>query len=295
MNCGFFFFRLKGRQVIPRTELMQVKRIASKVNTRIKDWAGLVDRKGRDSLGMTLAEGARLVREGLDPECNPLGGRLRPITFLVSDTGAERPEAGELFELAGKAGVERISVADACFEKLSSLKNADGIALVLQFSAGATDVAAELNKGKLWLAADGVQDPGNAGALARTALAAGCGGCLFVAGVDPLSPKFLRGSMGAAYRLPCLGVTREAFVEGVTKGGFRLLVAESGSDATSFREADYRGAAVLVIGGERGVSEEVAALPGERVAIPLHGGVESLNLAVAAGVILFEAERQLYK
>lgn len=276
--------------MIPREELLRVKRIASKANPRVKDWASLADRKARERLGLTLAEGAKLVEEGLRERES---GRLRPATLLVSDSGSERREAGGLFATAGEAGVERVSLSDECFAKISGLKNAEGLALALTYSPEEPDLATFFDSPDVrWLIAAGVQDPGNAGALARTALAAGCSGCLFLDGADPASPKFLRGSMGAAFRLPCLAGGAEAFAEAWPSAGGRLIVASTGAAAKDFRNVDYKPPLALLVGGERGIPAALAGLADDTAHIPLHGRVESLNLAVAAGVILFEAERR---
>lgn len=280
-----------------RELLLLAKRIASKVNPRVKDWASLSGKKDRARLGWTLAEGTRLAAEGLAVASASTAAVFRPAALLLSDSGAEREGAEELFVKAGEMGVERYSLSDECFAKISTLKNTDeGVALVMAFAG--EDVSFDLSAlwragGARWLVAAGVQDPGNAGALARTALAAGCTGCLFVGGADPLSPKFLRGSMGAAFRFPCVAAGEEEFVAawpGIAAGGVRLIVASTAGGA-DFRRADYGGKWGLVIGGEKGVPESLAALSGEEVHIPLRGGVESLNLAVAAGVVLFEAVR----
>lgn len=278
--------------MIPREELFRVKRIASKINPRVKEWAALTDRKGRELSGATLAEGAKLAAEGLSA---PEGGPLAPLVLLVSDTGAEHRDAGALFNRAGEMGLERISLADDCFAKISGLKNSDGLALVLSFAAPER-LSADMwtHPGARWLVAAGVQDPGNAGALARTALAAGCTGCLFLDGADPLSPKFLRGSMGAAFRIPCLAGSADEFAGVWTGGGGATLVvaATSGDAREHYCSIDYRPPMALLIGGERGVPPELSRLADRHAHIPLDGGVESLNLAVAAGVILFEARRQ---
>ncbi len=274
--------------MIPREELLRVRRIASRVNPKIKDWASLGDRGNRDRLGCTLAEGVRLAGEGLEAASG--GGGMRPSALLVSDAGAAAPGALEAFVRAGELGVPRYSVSDDCFAKVSGLKAPDGVALVMEFTRGEVDVPSLFGSSdSAWLFAAGVQDPGNAGALARTALAAGWTGCVYIDGVDPSGPKFLRGSMGAAFRLPCLATTLEAFVRAWPGGGARLIVASSGGDGEDYREVDYARPLGLVVGGERGVPEALAGLASGRAHIPLRGGVESLNLAVAAGILLFAA------
>lgn len=274
--------------------LAGARRLASRINPRIKDWSGLGDRAERDRLGLTLAEGARLVAEGLEA---PADGGFRPMALLVSDAGAERDEADGLFARAGELGLERFSLTDDCYAKLSGLKNADGLALVMTCALSEADAPLfppQADSGGMWLAAAGVQDPGNAGALARTALAAGFSGCLFLDGADPRSPKFLRGSMGAAFRLPCRSLTLDAFVAAWKRdaGDAVLAVASARPDAVDYREFAYRPPLLLVVGGERGVPPALEALARTTLGIPMRGGVESLNLAVAAGIIMFEATRK---
>lgn len=275
--------------MIPRDELLRVRRLASRANARVKDWAALHDRSRREETGLTLAEGARLVAEGLETAGGD--GRFRPVALLVSDAGAGHPDAGRLFALAGSRGLERFSLSDDCFAKISGLKHADGVALVLSCDYGEADPGLLDGPDARWLVAAGVQDPGNAGALARTALAADCTGCLFLEGADPRSPKFLRGAMGAAFRLPCLGMSLDTFLAAWSASPRTLLVATAAADAVDYRDAGYAPPCFLLVGGERGIPEALSRLDGVRVRIPLAGGVESLNLAVAAGIILFEARR----
>lgn len=276
--------------MIPREELLRVRRIASRVNPRIKDWASLGDRRDRDRLGFTLAEGARLVGEGMASGAGAM--RMQPETLLVSDSGADHPEAGGLFIRASELGIERVSLSDDCFAKVSGLKNSDGIALIMSF-ARERPVLAELFAlpNSMWLVAAGVQDPGNAGALARTALAAGWSGCLYLDGADPASPKFLRGSMGSAFRLPCLTMATDDFISEWPDAQATLAVAASGGSGVNFRRVDYAPPFALVVGGERGVPAGLDSLATVTAHIPLQGDVESLNLAVAAGIIMFEATR----
>ncbi len=173
---------------------------------------------------------------------------------------------------------------------MSGLRNSEGVALIMSINADADDMAVVTAKadGK-WLIAAGVQDPGNAGALARTALAAGMDGCLFLDGADPHSPKFLRGSMGAAFHLPCLSTSTEAFCSVWQSGAMRLLAATTSDSATGYRSAKYTAPFAIIIGGERGIPYAITDLADEQIHIPLKGNVESLNLAVAAGILLFES------
>ena len=274
--------------MIEPAALAGLRRIASRANPRVKEWAGLKDKANRDALGLTLAEGAGMIAEGLDAA----GGQFRPIAFIVSDSGAARPEAGTFLAKAREKGIQLFNLADDCYDKISGLGGADGLALVMEFDGDEPDLSALFaTASPRWLIAACVQDPGNAGALARTALAAGVNGCLFLDGADPHSPKFLRGSMGAAFRLPCLSLSSDDFLTAWKPSFARLTAAVSGSEAVDYRKADYSEPLALLIGGEKGIPRAIEQLAAARIRVPLRNNVESLNLAVAAGIILFEAER----
>ncbi len=268
--------------------LRSLKRIASRANPRLKDWASLSEGKYRQRLALTLAEGGRLCLEGLSAN----NGVFEPAALLISDSGAENANAGELFELAGQLEVERISLSDDCYAKITGLRSPDGLALLLAVKPTPLALAETFAANDLrGLVAANVQDPGNAGALARTALAAGCTACIFVEGADPASPKFLRGSMGAAFRLPCFSLSHGEFAaawQGRAPAA-RLVLASANLPADDYRLSPLQEPFALLIGGEGGVPADLARLADRKVHIPLKGGVESLNLAVAAGIILFAA------
>ena len=279
--------------MLSREDLLRgARRLASRANPRIREWASLHDRCAREKSGLTLADGARLAAEAF---AAPKGGRFRPLALLISDSGATRPEAGRLFSLAGEAGIDRYSLSDDCQARISGLKNSDGLVLVLAVEPEPPDFASLLAlPGARWLVAAGVQDPGNAGALVLTALAAGFSGCLFLEGVDPLSPKFIRGGMGASFRLPCLSRSIPAFLAAWEAIRSRVNLVQASADPAGgdYRRESYRPPLLVLLGGERGLPPELARLPARTIHIPLAGGVESLNLAVAAGIVLFEASRR---
>ena len=143
----------------------------------------------------------------------------------------------------------------------------------------------------LLLVVDSVQDPGNLGTLLRSAEAAGVDRVLLGPGtVDAFSPKVVRAGAGAHFRLP---IDRLTWPEiGAALRGKRIRLAEEGS-ATAYYDADWRSPSALVVSNEGGgPSGEARRLASERIAVPMVGGTESLNVAVAASIILFEAARQ---
>ena len=145
----------------------------------------------------------------------------------------------------------------------------------------------------LVLVAAGVQNPGNLGGLLRTAEAAGASGAYLADGcADPFSWKALRGSMGSAFRLP--HVRRVSLEEALRRLAARgVTVAAAAASGMPCDAADLSGPLALVVGPEgTGLPDDVIARAGLRVAVPMLSPVESLNVGVAAGVLLFEAARQ---
>jgi TrmH family RNA methyltransferase len=146
----------------------------------------------------------------------------------------------------------------------------------------------------LVLVADGVQNPGNLGGLLRTAEAAGASGAYVTEGsADPLSWKALRGSMGSAFRLPHRrGLTAADAIARLRKRGL-AIVGTAAEGGTPYADADWRRPLALLLGNEgAGLPEAVRRQADSVVSIPLWGPVESLNVGVAAGLLLFEAARQ---
>jgi TrmH family RNA methyltransferase len=141
------------------------------------------------------------------------------------------------------------------------------------------------------LIVDRLNTPGNLGAVLRTAAAAGVEAVVLAPGtVDATNPKVVRGAMGAHFRLPMVQRNWEAIVQ--MAEGMYVLLADADGDV-AYDEVDWRQAVALILGGEaHGASAEAAHLANARVSIPMQRGVESLNAAVAVGVLLFEMARQ---
>jgi len=138
---------------------------------------------------------------------------------------------------------------------------------------------------------DGVQDPGNVGAIARTALALGAKGIIALRGTAELTnPKVLRGSMGAVFRLPAVSAGDEDFLAWAAESGAAIWVTDSAGERPGGQR--LTSPVALVLGNEgAGIRPALEAVASRRLAIPLQGGVESLNVAVAAGILLHEVQR----
>ncbi len=236
-------------------------------------------RKRRES-GLSLAEGVRVSREALlDAEVE---------TLVLSERLAGTEAGKELEELARKRKVEILRVAEGCYERISRLENPEGAAAVVKIRGWAlTDM---LTPDCRLVVAAGLQDPGNAGAIVRAAEAAGATGCVFLDGIDPGHPRLLRGAAGSAFRLPCADGKTADFLQAARKVPVRILAAAMTGDTIPYRQADFTPPVAVCIGGEGGgLPEEILRGADRLIAIPMAGKVESLNAAVAAGIILYGA------
>lgn len=230
-----------------------------------------------------LAEGVRLVQEAI-------AAGLVVLEAAVSPRLTDAALRDRLRECA------RVwhECTDEVLARLSSLTTPPGVAVVLQRPQCSDGDLLGRGVAPLVVVAAGVRDPGNLGSLLRTAEAAGATGLLTLrGGADPFRDKAVRGAMGSVFRLPVRhGLEAAAIVDFARRHQLRLVVADGGGNRSP-AEADLRGPTALVIGAEAaGVPAELLAAADDLVRIPLRPPVDSLNAAVAAGVLLFEAQRQ---
>ncbi|MFM1873922.1 MAG: hypothetical protein RL398_3344 [Planctomycetota bacterium] len=233
--------------------------------------------------GLLLAEGPRLVREALS-------AGLRVQDAAVSPRCTDQDLVRELEQRAATY----LACNDEALARMSALDTPQGVAVLVERPQA--DAVALLGGGSapLVVIAAGVRDPGNLGSILRTAEAAGATGCITQkGGADPFRDKAVRGSMGSIFRLPVRhGLEVAAMLAFVRDHGLQLVVAD-GNSRIAHTQADLRRPTALVMGAEAaGVPAELLAAADVVVRIPLCEPVESLNVAVAAGVLLFEAQRQ---
>lgn len=206
--------------------------------------------------------------------------------LVISERLPGTSAGDELAGLARKRGVEVLRVSDSCYEKISRLENPEGAAVVVKIRQ--VSLAELLASDCRLVVTAGLQDPGNAGAIVRAAEAAGTTGCLFLDGIDPGHPRLLRGAMGSAFRLPCAAGRMADFLQAAREYSVRLLAATRAAGAVPYRLADYSPPAAICIGGEGGgLPEEIIRKADQLITIPMAGPGESLNAAVAAGIILY--------
>jgi TrmH family RNA methyltransferase len=258
--------------------------MSSSLQTTIRD---LHRRRGRERRGLALAEGVRLVEEALASGITIRGAAASPA--LESTT---RGKALKATLLARGVAVDELSDAD--LEELADTEHPQGIIAVIDPKRWSlSDV--RMNPGATILVLDGVQDPGNVGTMLRTALGLGAAGLIALKGTaDLTNSKVIRGAMGASFRLPAVSAAPDEFVAWSRLQRAEIWVADAAGDPGDRHETRRgdRPAVALVVGNEgAGVGPTIDAAADRRVAIPLARGVESLNVAVAAGILLYEATR----
>jgi TrmH family RNA methyltransferase len=233
--------------------------------------------------GVMLAEGVRLVGEAVAAKARVLQAALSPRCADANLRHALQAATPECYECS-----------DDVLAALSALDTPQGVAALIERPRA--DEAALLRQGRvpLVVCAAGVRDPGNLGSVLRTAEAAGATGVISLkGGADPFRDKAVRGSMGSIFRLPTLHGLDAAAVVAFARRHRLLLVVADGGGERAHTAVDLRKPLLLVIGAEAaGVPKELLAAADARVRIPLTAPVESLNVAVAAGVLLYEAQRQ---
>jgi RNA methyltransferase, TrmH family len=239
-------------------------------------------RRGADAF---LVEGYRGVSAAVAARRRVREVYVAPELFL----GADQWRVARLAE-AGGARVMEVG-ADA-FRSIAGRPRPDGLAAVVERWSIALE-RLELGTAPLVAVADGVERPGNLGTIVRTASAAGAD-ALVVAGsrTDVFHADVVQGSVGALFELPVAQASAERAIARLRAAGTRIVAASPDGDA-AYWQADYEGAVAVVVGSERhGVSPPWRAAADETVCIPMGGAADSVNVAVAAGVVLFEAARQ---
>jgi TrmH family RNA methyltransferase len=251
--------------------------ITSLTNDKVKFVRSLAERKHRVKERRFAIEGARLIDDAL-------AANLQPDWIFCAERLPAR--AQETLRRLKKRGVEIITVSDAVLKACGDTETPQGLIAVLPFPRLPIP-----SSPKMILIADTLRDPGNLGTLLRSAAASDVDAVLLPPEtVDAYNPKVVRGAMGAHFRVPILEATWTEIAERV-RGMAVYLAAADGE--LSYIAVDWTHPSALIVGGEAsGASKDALRLVTKRISIPLSREVESLNAAVAASVILFEAKRQ---
>ena len=226
----------------------------------------------RREQGEFVGEGPKLLTEVLRAG--------QTVTVVVTPIGTD---------ISCPDSARRVEMPADLFESLCDTKTPQG---VLFFCKTPDTAMPEEWTGKRYLVLDGVQDPGNVGTVWRTADAFGADGLILLEGcADPFSPKTVRSTMGAAFRLPVYRTTAEGLKKACEKAGLPLYATALREDTEDVSGADLSRCAAVIGSEGRGVSEEVLNLCEKTLKIPMRERCESLNAAVAAAVILWEGWR----
>lgn len=239
-------------------------------------------RREREIQGLSVLEGVRLAEEAWE-------AGLKVEWFFYTEELLAKERGYRAAALLAARGGRGFLVTAAAMARAAPTETPQGLLAAFRppdwtlddFAAG------------LVLVADGLQDPGNLGTLVRAAEAMGATGVCQVDGVDPWGPKVVRGAMGSLFRLPVVrGKGTAEVLERLQRRGFRILVAEQEGGVPPW-QLDLTGAVALVVGNEgAGPSESARRLAAARVSVPMAGHTESLNAAVAASLLAYEALRQ---
>jgi TrmH family RNA methyltransferase len=253
-----------------------VKTVTSLANDTVKQVRGLHLRKAREESGLFLAEGLKIVTEAVD-----LG--FDPAILMFSGKAADHPA----LKRAAARAREVIEVTPAILEKISRRENPQTVLGVFeQRFAPLADVE---NEGVV-VALEQVRDPGNLGTIIRTCDAAGVGALVLIGETcDPYSVEAVRATMGSVFAVEIVRATVAEFL--AWRAGWPGSVVGTLLTATSdFRAANYRKPSLILLGNEQqGLTAELAASCDVNVKIPMRGRADSLNLSVAAGVMIYAA------
>ena len=254
--------------------------MAHSLHTLIRD---LRLRRGRERRGLALAEGIRLVEEAL-------AAKLDIRQALTSPALEATPRGKALKARLGAAGVDLQEADEKTFEELADTEHPQGVLAVIVPPAWSLERIHPAPRAPV-LVLDGVQDPGNVGTMARTAFALGAAGVLALPGTAELTnPKTLRATMGAYFHLPCVSLEESALREWASARKLRVLVAAAGAPPPP--RGDGTPLAVVVGNEGAGTRPSLDAWADGRIGVPQRGAAESLNVAVAAGILLYEVTRE---
>lgn len=260
-----------------------VERISSRQNAVVKRFRALIQDGSGD--GAVLLDGVHLLEEAL-----AAGVRIEVAAFT------EPLATGALAALAARtesSHVRTIVVPPQVLASMSPVRQPSGVVAIAEVRPASLDATLAGTR-PLLVVLHEVRDPGNVGATLRAAEACGATGVVTTSGTaDPFAWKSLRGSMGSAFRLPiATKVALHRLAEALDARGIPLVAAVP-RDGTPLPEADLTGAAAILLGGEgAGLPADVVSGARMRLTIPMRAPVESLNVATAAALILYEAGRQ---
>jgi len=266
-----------------RGQNLRLRRIAGRHNTLVRELRRAFARSELTPDGYCAIEGLRILEEAIRS-----GLRFRAVFFKESATpGAER-----LLSQLGDQ-VETLVLPDKLFASVVPTEAPQGVAALARWKDFSLEEVLPKSQAGPVLVVAGVQDPGNLGTILRSAEAFGAGGAVLGEGtVSPFNPKVVRASAGSVFRFPLARAKLSEAVERLKAHGLRLIATAS-HKGTPLDQAKLSGPIAIFIGGEgAGVPRDLIKAMNEVVAIPQAPQVDSLNVGVAASIVLYELARQ---
>ena len=253
--------------------------IQSRQNAALRHLARLGrERKYRRSTGEMLCEGGKMLYEAVSS-----GAQVK--TLLVR-AGREDSLPAGLLERAGQMGAALYRAPDTLFRTASEVETPQDVIFSCVQPCWTADA---LDGKKQVLLLDGLRDPGNLGTILRTAEAFALGAVVLCEGcADPFSPKVVRSTMGAVFRLPCVMLPLKEAIDRLRADDLPVYATALHEDSVPLASVPLKRAAVIIGSEGRGVSPDALTLSDKRVIIPMAGRAESLNAGVAAAIVIYE-------
>ncbi|WP_455239218.1 TrmH family RNA methyltransferase [Veillonella sp.] len=263
-------------------ESPKIDYIQSKDNKTIKHIISLQQRKYRQKFGEYTVEGIRAVTD--------LGkkGFLRAILIRESKRSELEPLVQKDFSISSVYVVQ-----DPIFDKIENSVNGQGILGIAKKCIN--ELHSFIVEDGLYVALDGVQDPGNLGTIIRTAVAAGAKGIFLLKGtVDPYNEKCVRSTMSALCNIPIFeDITLSEFYDFIKDNTIKTYVT-SLDNAKSYHTISYAKRTMVILGNEgNGVSKEIIEMCDQAITIPMYGDIESLNVSIAAALCMYKVREQI--
>jgi len=260
-----------------------VRVITSTANQQVKEIKHLRERKHREATGLAYVEGIRLVYEAVNQE-----SFVEKV--IVAPGLTKSAVVDDVLNRANARAVEIVEVSKEVFESISSKNGPQGLAAVVRQKWTALNTIT--GQGGLWLALFEVADPGNLGTILRSMDGAGGNGIVLIGNcTDPYDPTAVRASMGAIFSKRLVKASENEFIGWVKESG-KTLIGTSDRSPITFRSISYNIDMVLLMGSERqGIPPTLEKECHTLVSIPMSGVCDSLNLAVAASILIYEINK----
>lgn len=264
---------------------MSTREIASPSNPRVKATARLRDRRQRDETALTLVDGAREVRRALDAGAGV-------VEAFVCEPLLAGEDARSVLDALATRDIPTISTTEAAFAKIAFGDRADGLIAVVRIPSMRLDDLA-LPEDPLIVVIEGVEKPGNLGAVLRSADGAGVDALIAAAPrTDLMNPNAIRASAGTIFTVPIASAATADVVDWLGRRSIPIVATLVDAD-TLYMDADLTGPLALAFGSEAAGLTDAWRTPGiSGIRLPMLGIADSLNVSASAAVVLYEARRQ---